>query len=59
MDNTKSITLGDTWEFGNYSSGYDAVEYTKILSSETEFTVVNFIYANTDVANGIIAVKLT
>ena len=58
MDNTKSITLGENWEAGKYASGYDAVEYTKILSSETEFTIVNFIYGNTDIANGIIAVKL-
>lgn len=58
MDNTKSIKLGESWEVGKYASGYDAVEYTKILSSETEFTIVNFIYGNTDITNGIIAVKL-
>ena len=58
MDHTKSIKLGENWEVGKFASGYDAVEYTKILSSETEFTIVNFIYGNTDIINGIIAVKL-
>ena len=58
MDNTISITMGEGWEVGKYASGNDSVEYTKILSSETEFTIVNFIYGNTDITNGIIAVKL-